>query len=92
MDRKTVMAIACITVLGLGACDEATRQQAGTGAAAGVIGAVAAQALGASDAWTVVAAGAAATAGALYARNRQTNQCAYHTGDGDTVTVRGCPT
>ncbi len=92
MSRKFALAMACAGSLGLAACNNPNLQeQIGTGAAAGAIGAVAAQVLGANTAWTVVAAGAAATAGALYARNQQTNECAYHTGDGETVTVRSCP-
>jgi len=89
MTRSALIAI--IATLGLAACDPNTRDQVGAGVAGGAIGAIAANALGANDAWTVAAAGAGAAAGSLYARNRQTNQCAYHTGDGETVRVGACP-
>lgn len=83
--------IALIATLGLAACgDPDTRDQVGAGVAGGAIAAIAATALGANDAWTVAAAGAGAAAGSLYARNRQSNQCAYHTGDGETVQVGAC--
>ena len=83
--------LALIFALGLAACsDPNTRDQVGAGVAAGAIAAIAATALGANDAWTVAAAGAGVATGALYARNQQTNQCAYHTGDGQTVQVGAC--
>lgn len=90
--RKTIALPLALSVgLGLSACnDPAVRDQVGTGVASAGIAAVAATALGANEAWTIIAAGAAATAGALYARNRQTNQCAYHTGQNDEVVVRPC--
>lgn len=78
---RTALPLVLVAAFGLAACDEQNRNVAGTGAAAGAIGAVGAQLLGASDAWTVVAAGAAATAGALYARHQQNGQCAYYTGN-----------
>lgn len=91
MRRSLVMPLVLSGAIGLSACnDPATTEVAGTAAASGAIGAIAATLLGANDAWTVVAAGAAATAGALYAKNQQTNQCAYHTGNGDEVVVRDC--
>lgn len=83
--------IACVAALIVGGCaDPNTRDQVGAGVAGGAIAAIAATALGANDAWTVAAAGAGAAAGSLYARNRQTQQCAYHTGDGETVRVGPC--
>lgn len=86
--------LALVAALGLTACDNPnTRDQVGAGVAGGAIAAIAATALGANDAWTVAAGAAGAAAGTLYARNRQAepDQCAYHTGDGETVTVRPCP-
>lgn len=89
MTRPATLAL--IASLGLAGCgDPNTRDQVGAGVAGGAIAAIAATALGANDAWTVAAAGAGATAGALYARNQQSNQCAYHTGDGQTVRVGAC--
>lgn len=83
--------VSIIAALALAGCsDPNTRDQVGAGVAGGAIGAIAATALGANDAWTVAAAGAGAAAGSLYARNRQTQQCAYHTGDGETVRVGSC--
>ncbi len=82
--------IAIILTLGLAGCDPNSRDQVGAGVAGGTVAAIAATALGANSAWTVAAAGAGAAAGALYARNQQTNQCAYHTGDGETVQVGAC--
>jgi hypothetical protein len=88
---KRLAPIALVASLALGACgDPNTRDQVGTGVASGAIAAIAATALGANEAWTIAAAGAGAAAGALYARNRQTQQCAYHTGDGETVQVGAC--
>lgn len=91
MKSSFALPIALAASLSLAACeDKATEDQVGTAAASAIIGAIAATALGANDAWTVVAAAAAGTAGALYARNQQTNECAYSTGDGETVTVGPC--
>ncbi|MEV8468511.1 hypothetical protein AB0T83_17175 [Fluviibacterium sp. DFM31] len=91
MIRSFVLPLALVSALVVSACDNPNAQnQAGTAVAAGAIGAIAATALGANTAWTVAAAGAAATAGALYARNHQTNECAYHTGNGDDVVIRPC--
>lgn len=91
MTNARLLAAALAALLALSACDDpAQRNVVGTGVAAGAIGAIAATALGANPAWTVAAAAAAGTAGALYARNQQTNQCAYHNGDGKTVTVKSC--
>lgn len=83
-------AISVAALLLAGCSDPNTRDQVGAGVAGGAVAAIAATALGANDAWTVAAAGAGATAGSLYARNRQTQQCAYHTGDGQTVRVGAC--
>ncbi len=79
---KTPLAIVLAAALGLSACnDPNTQETVGTGVASAAIGAIAANALGADAGWTAAAAVAAGTAGALYARNRQSNQCAYHTGN-----------
>lgn len=88
---KTLVTASFVAVLAITACDNVSKNQVGAGVAAGAIGAIAASALGANPAWTVAAGAAAATAGVLYARNRETGQCAYHNGDGKTVTVRDCP-
>lgn len=89
------LALVLAASLTLAACDEQSRNTAGTGAAAGTIGVIGAKLLGANDAWTVAAGAAAAAAGVLYAQNRQTNQCAYYTGNtlpnGDAeVVTRPC--
>ncbi len=89
--HKTLTAAVLAAALALTACGNVTKNEVGMGVAAGAIGAIAATALGANPAWTVAAGAAAATAGALYARNQQTGQCAYHNGDGKTVTVKDCP-
>ncbi|QIE41842.1 glucose-6-phosphate isomerase [Meridianimarinicoccus aquatilis] len=91
MTTKHFAAAALAATLTLTACaDQNTTNQVGTGVAGGAIAAIAATALGANSGWTAVAAGAGAIAGSLYARNQQTGECAYHTGDGSTVTVGGC--
>lgn len=91
MTSRPLAATAFAAVLALTACaDQNTTNQVGTGVAGGAIAAIAATALGANNGWTAAAAGAGAIAGTLYARNQQTGQCAYHTGDGDTVRVRDC--
>lgn len=79
-----------IATLGLAACDPNTRDQVSACVTGGAIAAIAANALGANDAWTVAAAGPRAAAWSLYARNRETNQCAYHNGDGEIVRVGAC--
>jgi uncharacterized membrane protein YhhN len=77
-----IIAFTLAATLGLSACnDPAMQNTVGTGVAAGTIGAIAATALGADTGWAVAAGIAAGTAGALYARNRENNQCAYHTGN-----------
>ncbi|PWR03457.1 glucose-6-phosphate isomerase [Meridianimarinicoccus roseus] len=91
MTRTHLTAATLAAALALTACaDERTTNQVGTGVAGGAIAAIAATALGANNGWTAVAAGAGAIAGSLYARNRQTGECAYHTGDGETVRVTDC--
>lgn len=85
--------IAIVAALALTACenvDPRTVDTAGTAVAGGALAAISASLLGASEGWTVAAAVAGATAGALYARNRQTNECAFYTGNGDEVVVRPC--
>lgn len=92
MTRKFT-AIVAVALFALAACD-ATQQQQDTavgGAVGATLGALTANALGADAGWTAAAAIAAGTAGALYANNRQTNECAYYTGNGDEVVVRPCP-
>lgn len=87
---KALGAVLACTIV-LAACDDpATQNTVGTGVASAAIGAIAATALGANTGWTIAAATAAGAAGALYARNQETNECAYHTGDGETVTVASC--
>ena len=89
--QKTVTATVLAATLAVTACGNVSKNEVGMGVAAGAIGAIAATALGANAGWTIAAGAAAATAGALYARNHQTGQCAYHTGDGKTVNVKDCP-
>ncbi|MCA8879670.1 MAG: glucose-6-phosphate isomerase [Rhodobacteraceae bacterium] len=89
---KTLLTLAMAATLALTACGgKVTKDEVGAGVAAGAVGAIAAELLGANPAWTIVAGAAAATAGAIYARNRETGQCAYGTGDGKTVQVKDCP-
>ncbi|MCV6597134.1 MAG: glucose-6-phosphate isomerase [Mangrovicoccus sp.] len=93
MKTRLTAAIAAAT-LALAACDNVdprTIDTAGSAVAGGALAAVSASLLGASSGWTAVAGVAGATAGALHAQNRQTNQCAYYTGNGDEVVVRSCP-
>ncbi|OSP54945.1 hypothetical protein [Pseudoruegeria sp. SK021] len=92
MTFRPLAGLVLAATLGLSACNTSTDTQnmVGTGAASAAIGAIAATALGANAGWTLAAAAAAGAAGALYARNEQTNECAYHTGDGETVTVKDC--
>lgn len=91
---KKIIALMLAASLGLSACAQGPSQRTvdtvGTGVAGGAIAAIAATALDASTGWTVAAGLAGAAAGALYARNKETNQCAYHTGDGETVNVTSC--
>jgi osmotically inducible lipoprotein OsmB len=85
-------ALACVAALGLTACDDPrTVDTIGTAAVGAGIATIAATALGAGAGWNIAAATAGAAAGALYARNQQTNECAYHTGDGVNVYVQECP-
>lgn len=91
MTLKFATPLVLVAVLGLSACnDPAMQNQVGTGIASAGVAAVAATALGASSGWIAAAAVAGGAAGALYARNEQTKECAYHTGDGSTVTVGTC--
>lgn len=90
--KTQLIAVAAAGALTLSACTNISPQAeaAGTTVAAGALAALSADALGASAGWTAVAGIAGATAGALYAQNRQTNQCAYYTGNGDEVVLRPC--
>ena len=91
MKNKFALPVVFAAALGLGACnDPAMEDQIGTGVASGIVGAIAATALGADAGWAAAAGVATGVAGALYAKNQQTNQCAYSTGDGQTVTVSDC--
>lgn len=90
--RRPTLTLVAAGSLALAACaDPNQTEQLTAGAAGAGLGAVAAQILGADDRWTLAAATAGGIAGALYARNQQTNECAYHTGDGETVVIRDCP-
>jgi osmotically inducible lipoprotein OsmB len=85
-------ALACVAALGLTACENPnTVNTVGTAAVGAGLATIAATALGAGAGWNIAAATAGATAGALYARNHRTNDCAYHTGDGENVYVQKCP-
>lgn len=91
MTLKFVTPLVLSAALGLSACDDVnTQNQVGMGVASAGVAAVAATALGASSGWVTAAAVAGGAAGALYAKNEQTKECAYHTGDGSTVEVKSC--
>ncbi|QDY68512.1 glucose-6-phosphate isomerase [Qingshengfaniella alkalisoli] len=90
--RSVVISTALAASLAVSACEDQRQQDMiGTGLASAAIAAIAANAIASDPAWTIAAAAAAGAAGALYARNRDTNECAYHSGDGETVYVRDCP-
>jgi len=95
MTKRFAIPATFAAVLALAACDPQTRDTVGAGTAGAGIAAVGAQLLGANNAWTVAAGAVGAAAGALYARNRNTGQCAYYTGNklpngDDEVVVRPC--
>ncbi|MFV0244310.1 MAG: glucose-6-phosphate isomerase [Qingshengfaniella sp.] len=88
--KTTVFALSATVLLTACQMDPNTREQVGTGVAAGAIGAITAQMLGADSGWTAAAALAAGGAGVLARHHEQTNRCAYYTGNGEEVEIRTC--
>jgi outer membrane lipoprotein SlyB len=90
--KHLTIVVACISILGLSACENMTTEQrtvAGVagGAAAGLI---TAEALGANNNWRLISALAGAAAGTVVAQNQARNLCAYSRGDG-TYYEAQCP-
>jgi hypothetical protein len=90
--KHLTIAIACISILGLTACENMTTEQrtiAGVtgGAAAGLI---TAEALDANNNWRLISALAGAAAGTVVAQNPSRDLCAYARGDG-TYYQAPCP-
>lgn len=89
MKFRMIPAIACTTILGLGACTNLTPEQRTVAGVAGgaAAGLVAADVLKADDDWRLIAALGGAAAGTVVAQNNQNNQCAYARGDGTYYTA-----
>lgn len=89
--RKTSIALACLAALALGGCQMTQQERMIAGGVAGAAaGLVTASLLTSDRNWRIVGALAGAAAGTLVARNAQTDECAYATGDG-TYRVGPCP-
>lgn len=90
--KNLALTVACISMLGLSACENLTSEQrtvAGVagGAAAGLI---TAEALGANDNWRLISALGGAAAGTVIAQNQSRKVCAYARGNG-TYYEAPCP-
>ncbi|MEN8933564.1 glycine zipper 2TM domain-containing protein [Planktotalea arctica] len=90
--KNVAFTCACISILGLSACQNLTSDQrtvAGVagGAAAGLI---TAEALGANKNWRLISALGGAAAGTMIAQNQNRKVCAYARGDG-TYYEAACP-
>ena len=90
--KNVAFTFACISILGLSACQNLTSDQrtvAGVagGAAAGLI---TAEALGANKNWRLISALGGAAAGTMIAQNQNRKVCAYARGDG-TYYEAACP-
>ncbi len=79
-----ISAIACTSVLGLGACENMTsNQRTVTGVAGGAAaGLLTAKALGAGSDWQLISALGGAAAGTVVAQNQNRKICAYSRGNG----------
>lgn len=82
--------IAGLASLALAGCANTNDSREVTGAALGAgAGLVGAAVFDANPGWTVISTLAGAAAGTLVARNTESGQCAYATGDG-TYRTRSC--
>lgn len=90
--RNVALTVACMSILGLSACENLTSEQrtvAGvTGGAA--VGLITAEALGANKNWRLISALGGAAAGTAIAQNQSRKICAYARGDG-TYYEAPCP-
>lgn len=92
MIAKTIAALLSASVLALSGCQLSQQDRANIGLLTGAAGGVLlADALDANDEMTIVAGIAGAIAGTLIARGGPNGQCAYATGDGETVYYAACP-
>ncbi len=90
--KHITIAVACISILGLSACENLTTEQRTVAGVAGgaAAGLNTAEALGANNKWRLISALGGAAAGTVVAQNQNRKVCAYARGDG-TYYEAPCP-